>query len=87
MKLPDFHTPYIFPPLTPQDRERKAIHIRDTIRHFASMIPAETPVQSVTLVPEMSITFLEIVHNIRERDSSCLELLWTKCNDTLTRFV
>ena len=87
MKMPNFHKADIFPPLTSEDRERKAIHIRDTIKHFASMIPSETPVQSVTLVPEMSITFLEIVNNLRDCDLSCLAKVWEKCHDETTRFV
>eukprot|EP00794_Sanderia_malayensis_P007894 gene7894-8748_t len=85
MSLPSIHKPDIFPALTTADRERKSIHINDTITRFVSLIPEETPVQSVTLVPELSVAFLEIVNSLRDCDADLLSRVWQKCCDQSTR--
>ncbi len=86
MTLPNFHKPDLVPLMTPAQIEKKAIHIHGIIRKFVTLIPKETPVESVTLVPEMSVILLELVNHVRELDAKSLEIVWQKCAEPTERY-
>ena len=87
MKMPSFHKPEIVPPVSAEDREKKATYLCDAIKRFESLIPRGAPVQSVMLVPEISTVFMQIVNNLRVCDLETLEKLWQKCKETQSRYV
>ena len=86
MQLPSFHNPEIVPPMNSQDKEKKALFIRDAIKRFSSLIPSGTPVQSIVLLPEISTVFMQIVNNLRECDIETLNKIWLKCTDSDSRY-
>ena len=86
MQLPSFQKPEIFPAMTPEDQEKKAIFIRDGIKKFSSLLPSGAPVQGATLVPEISTVFLKIVNNLRQCDVQTLNRIWQKCTNTNLRY-
>ena len=86
MQLPSFHKPEVVPSMSLQDRERKAIFIRDAIKKFSSMVPSGAPVQSIILLPEISTVFMQIVNNLRQCDVETLNRIWEKCTDNNSRY-